>query len=186
MADDFLVTVHPDGTVLQIDTWDRDTCIAEGTLIDTPEGAKPIQELVVGDRVWSYNTLSRECVPTTVRQVFSAQANETIVIAGRLRLTASHPVFASGKWKPAGDLVVDDRLLNRSGQHIAAGMSRVEHGAIRVFDISVDQPHNFFASGLLVHNKSMAYATGYFDPWNAFDFTPPDKSRRLWTALNPK
>jgi hypothetical protein len=47
-------------------------------------------------------------------------------------LTASHPVFASGKWKPAGDLVVDDRLLDRSGQHIAAGMSRVEHGTLRV------------------------------------------------------
>ena len=40
-------------------------------------------------------------------------------------------------------------------------------GEIEVFDVAVDGPHNFFAGGLLVHNKSIAWTPQAFVPWYA-------------------
>ena len=35
------------------------------------------------------------------------------------------------------------------------------------FDVAVGGPHNFFAGGLLVHNKSIAWTPEAFVPWYA-------------------
>jgi hypothetical protein len=38
-------------------------------------------------------------------------------------------------------------------------------GALAVYDIAVDEPHNYFAGGILVHNKSRDYSPHLDDPW---------------------
>jgi hypothetical protein len=38
-------------------------------------------------------------------------------------------------------------------------------GALAVYDITVDEPHNYFAGGILVHNKSRDYSPHLDDPW---------------------
>jgi hypothetical protein len=184
MADDYLVTVQSDGTVLRVETWSRTTCIAKGTLIATPSGAKPVEDLHVGDSVLSFDLHQRATVSTIVRGVLSSVAEETILLGGKLRATAMHPVFASGQWKPAGKIDLADWLLDDCGRTVPAGRVQREEGLTTVFDVEVDEPHNFFAGGVLVHNKSMGYGLGYFDPWNAFRFKPPEQSRLLWPIIS--
>ena len=37
-----------------------------------------------------------------------------------------------------------------------------------VYDLTVDEPHNFFAGQILVHNKSRAWSPTLDDPWYFF------------------
>ena len=48
-----------------------------------------------------------------------------------------------------------DMLMDSDGVYTAAGRIRFIENETRVYDVSVDGPHNFFAGGVLVHNKSM-------------------------------
>jgi hypothetical protein len=76
------------------------------------------------------------------------------VINSTLRLTPIHPVYVNGGWKPAGEIIVGDQLLGEDGSsQTVETMGRIR-GRVRVFDLRAAQPHDFFADGYLVHNKS--------------------------------
>lgn len=49
-----------------------------------------------------------------------------------------------------------------------------------MFDLTVDEPHNFFAGGLLVHNKSVGFGSGYFDRWKVFHVAGSPHPDQIW------
>lgn len=72
-------------------------CLAEGSLITTPEGVKPIQDLTVGDRVLSYDEQSGNlCFRRVQAKRFSGdQPVHTVSVGERkLQVTANHPFFS--------------------------------------------------------------------------------------------
>ncbi len=72
-------------------------CLAEGSLVTTPTGMKPIEQLTVGEKVLSYDEKTGQLVFRTVKgKRFSGhQPVHTVSIGERkLRVTANHPFFS--------------------------------------------------------------------------------------------
>ncbi len=131
------------------------SCIVEGTPIDTPSGSCKIEDLRVGDEVWT-RAPSGELQVGRVRAVHSAwsMAQRMIVLPdGRtLNTTAQHPVATETGWKLAGQLEVGESVWSREGWRTIAALTNTD-SLVRVFDLEVEPNPNFFANGVLVHNK---------------------------------
>ncbi len=146
-------------------------CVVQGTQIATPDDDVPVEQLFSGQQVWAYDSESQTKVPATVRAVLAAEAREVVAINDRLRVTAEHPIAVlkngTAAWQPAAALSKGDVLLSFDGKPTPVASVEIESGKFEVFDVAVDGPHNFFAAGLLVHNKSIAWTPKAFVPWYA-------------------
>lgn len=152
------ILVSPAGKVVDSDTFSHFTCITAGTLVSTPGGAVPIEELALGDSVWSLDLERGRRVATRVRGVVHGRTDSLVDVAG-LRVTAEHPVYANGAWTRARDLPSGSSLLTTAGPlRLGAVAAFSERRA--VVDLSVEYPHNFFAADILVHNKAMHVPLG--------------------------
>ena len=154
-------------------------CIARGSRVLTPSGARAIEALAVGDAVYSIDVRSGELVATRVvaRRSGVRECMALRVAGRRLVLTSTHPVYdaAAGSYRQAGALVEDDaaRLLV-----VGAGPMPIDSveryvGLHEVHDISVEHPlHNFVVEGVIVHNKSDDASDGdYYDGYEDDDDT---------------
>jgi hypothetical protein len=139
------------------------TCIAEGTLVSTEKGPALIESLQVGERLWGYDLETQEPALSTITEIQDASA-ERFVSFGGLTVTPEHPVFVGGRWAAAGDIAPQEKLLSLDGWVMASPLFFSE-APRRVFDIDVDTTHNFFAGGVLVHNKDRVYQAWLDDPW---------------------
>jgi hypothetical protein len=163
------VTMDPAGKPVSFARTRKGFCLARGTTIATPDGDTTVERLHAGQQVWSYDIESKSLVAATVVGTFTSQADATLLVNDRLRLTAEHPVYAEreGKaaWRTAASLRVGDLLINGEARHVRIDSIKNVGGDVEVFDVAVDGPHNFFAAGILVHNKSIAWTPQHFVPW---------------------
>jgi type VI secretion system secreted protein VgrG len=132
-------------------------CFAVDTLVSTPFGLRPIQELLPSDAVH----VRDESGTTVLGHVTRFQENhvdEVIEInfgVDRVVTTARHRWFIQGSgWRYAGDLLPGDVLITRddTAQPIIA-IERCKKRQ-RVFNLEVEPHHNFYVgeSSVLVHN----------------------------------
>lgn len=120
------------------------SCVAAGTLVDTPSGPRPIESLAPGDLVRGGRVV--RVIPG-----WSLSLLEITTSAGaRLRATDAHWIATPGGWTPSGGLKVGDVL--RDGATLVS-LSR-ELGVFRVYDLEIDPSASFTAGGILVHNKT--------------------------------
>lgn len=160
----FEVVVERNGTVAKIHTQERFTCVAAGTLIDTATGRVAVEALKRGDRVWSWDLERKERVLSEVVAISEPRPAATLLIEGKLRVTGSHPIYADGGWVRASELAPSAALVSADGT--ALSLSQVDHdrAVAEVYDISVTWPHNYFADGILVHNKRLVLPPALLDP----------------------
>ncbi|RPI56393.1 MAG: hypothetical protein EHM49_00485 [Deltaproteobacteria bacterium] len=158
------------------------SCIAKGSLIlaardfeKHPNGV-PIEDIRKGDLVycfddnlnpavkkvkWAGKTGHREVVRVHFIQFFYSLSGQRCR-HGYLDLTPEHEVrLIDGRYVPAQDLVEGDILAN--SKHLSTvdkaeecyfeSMERQEQ-PIDVYDIEVEDFHNFFANGICVHNSA--------------------------------
>lgn len=135
-------------------------CFIAGTKITLINGdVKNIEDVVVGEEVLTYNEqreinekgivgdLKKHEINSVIRLTFD---DENIITT-----TQEHPFFVEGKgWVKAGELQSLDvcKKVDGSGSFI----SRIEilHETHTVYNLlSVSENHNFYANGILVHNK---------------------------------
>lgn len=139
------------------------TCVARGTLVRTPRGARRIEGIVEGDEVCCIDPLTREVAVAKVTAVRSAKREcvRVVLAHGELVLTSDHPVYCpdTKEWAPAGDWALGKRArLLRATEEAMEAVEVLGRelfaGVFDVFDLTVDHPlHNFVANGVLVHNK---------------------------------
>ena len=141
-------------------------CIARGTQVLTPKGARRIEELAVGDLVYAVDEDTGERVETPITAIRSAMRETGFVEVDGVRLcmTSDHPTYCPDEdlYAPAGDWFLGRRT--RLAQVTESGLRVVEVTAVEpfvavqeVFDITVEHElHNFVANTILVHNKSPA------------------------------
>ncbi|MEO0326467.1 MAG: Hint domain-containing protein, partial [Myxococcota bacterium] len=139
-----------------------DSCFVAGTPIATPSGPRPIETLAAGDLVWAFDHETGERVPAPVRRRFvheAAKVREVRFATGTaVRATDSHPFYAvrEARYVKLEALHVGDRVLAHSAQPKATEI--VALGPLvpvaRVFNVEVATHHNYFAGGVLVHNKT--------------------------------
>jgi hypothetical protein len=131
-------------------------CVAEGTLVATPEGSVPVQGLRLGDTVLSRDAAGSARTSTVVG-LRSGVATFSLRLAlesgGPLVVTPTHPIALQNGWTEAGALRPGQLLETSTG---LSGLVRVEglEGPVTVYDISVEPHRTFFANGVLVHNKT--------------------------------
>lgn len=100
--------------------YDCNYCAPPGTQVQTPDGDRPIEEIKLGDVVYSADPLTGQTIEETVTQVFERDYEGDLIEIelenGRiLRLTPNHEVYTANRgWVEAGDLTEEDNLVGIS------------------------------------------------------------------------
>jgi RHS repeat-associated protein len=135
-------------------------CFAAGTLVQTKDGEKRIEEIKAGDVVLASDPRSGEAPQwRQVTRTFE-RATETIlhVRAGSetISVTPEHPFWVEGRgWTEAKDLRPGDLLSGKRGESVPVVEVKRSEGAFKVYNFEVEGSHTYFVShtGLLVHNS---------------------------------
>ena len=95
-----------------------DECFVKDTMINTINGDKPIQDIIVGDVVLTFNEISKETEYKPVEETFEnlTVSEELIEIelenGKEIRCTPNHKFFTGNRgWVKAEELVFSDNLL---------------------------------------------------------------------------
>lgn len=136
-------------------------CFSPGTLVSTETGARAIESVVAGDRVWSRDETTGETALKRVTRVMVRpdQPLARIELASShggeiVKATSEHPFFVRGKgWTKTMDLAIDDVV---EGEHDAMKVASIAstNEVSTVHNLEVEGFHTYFVghAGALVHN----------------------------------
>lgn len=132
-------------------------CFIAGTEITLGDGdVKHIEDIVAGEKVLTFNDESKENVVESVGDVKSRTVDSTLTLSFdsvSITCTAEHPFYVNGKYINAADLKVGDVCKTVEGETTLKSVE-VNDSSVEVFNLhSVGDNHNFYANGILVHNK---------------------------------
>jgi hypothetical protein len=144
-----------------------------------------IEEVSVGDQVLSYDIVLGTHVWSKVQRVIVGQAQQVLIVDGELELTESHPVWVDGTWRDAWDLRKNSEVIRLGGNVEQVRSVVPKSAATVVYDLSVDYPHNYFADGFLVHNKSMMISLESAWKYDPTIHRPEDLDRVIEAAHEP-
>jgi len=133
-----------------------DRCFCDGCCEKKQKNEKNIEDIVVGDRLMTYNESTRTMESDEVMEVSSMMADEIVTVTFSdgvvMKATPNHPFYhLPKKWIQAGDLVTGDFIVSYSKVKLIDSVER-EKKLEKVYDVSMKNNHNFFAEGVLVHN----------------------------------
>ena len=134
-------------------------CFVAGTLISMSDETKvKIEDIKIGDEVFSYNLETREKEKGKVTNTMVFDNRQTLEIelvdGNKIGCTKIHPFFILGEgWLKAEELNVGDVAVYETGKAIVIGSIKEKGGLEKVYNISVETNHNYYANGVLVHNK---------------------------------
>ncbi|MGN0495921.1 MAG: polymorphic toxin-type HINT domain-containing protein, partial [Lachnospiraceae bacterium] len=147
-------------------------CFTGDTLVSTEYGLRPIEDIQVGDYVWSENTETGE---KELKKVLSVSVTETTVLVHvytedgtEINTTENHPFFVEGKgWCAAAELEHGDVLHTQDGSIEIVSDVIIEQldEAVKVYNLEIEDSHTYYVSnnGILVHNKCIKNSDGTFD-----------------------
>jgi len=141
--------------------WD---CIAEGTLINLMNGVQvPIEELYkyIGEKVetfddtkFTYETMSH-FIDKGTRECIELEFTDST----QLICTLDHKIKTENGWVSAHNLTKTDKVIRTVGNADNGNMygsvyiiNKKDVGMKHVYDITVENTHNFVANGIVVHN----------------------------------
>lgn len=134
-------------------------CFKAGTKILSKAGLKPIEQICIGDSVYSYNLDKKLFELNRVVKYFERKALEIYELTSdnqKIFVTAEHPFYVEDKgWVTVKNIVVGAILktINASIERVKDIRSENYEG--KVYNIEVEGNHNYFvtSSNILVHNK---------------------------------
>lgn len=144
--------------------WDR-ACLTAGTMVATNRGQIPIQDVIAGDFV-----LTRTGAKKVLRSWMTKTVNASELCAvhfkgnGSILIgTKDHLVWTDNRgWAELGTLKEEDQacLLGSfvfgdfASENGAIDFYCEDETAVPVYDLTVEDDHEFFANGVLVHNST--------------------------------
>ena len=139
---------------------DPDACFVTGTLVWTADGMKPIEEIVSGDWVFSWDFQEGRAVLGQVTATLHGSEHGIVDIqtpGDTIRCSAEHKFWADGMgWVSARDLAVDVHLRKSGGGTVLILNSSGSNHAnrVRTHNLQVEPNYNYFVGRecLLVHN----------------------------------
>ena len=137
-------------------------CFVEGTLIQTPDGSIPIEEIQEGMLVYSYNPETGDMDIKQVIDAFSRVVSELIhIYVGNelITTTPEHPFWVNNiGWIKAEELVEGDALLLLNGDLLCIDKIVYEKlsKTVTVYNFEVEDYHTYYVtnSAILVHNAN--------------------------------
>jgi len=147
-------------------------CVAAGTLIATPCGTVPVEQIQDSDEVLSYTP---DCLfPARVAGVAERQVDELLEIQvgeRNLRATAEHPILTRRGWVEAGQLTHDDwAVAERCGIIGAQKITAIRPLQLQttVHNFHVPGPQSYVANGIVTHNCYVPRRKGFANPITTF------------------
>lgn len=133
-------------------------CFLAGTKITFSDGKEEnIEEIKVGDRVKSYDLIKKEIVYSRVSNIKKRKSDHYYLISipgnKEIQVTEEHPFYVDGQWIKVKNLKKGMELFNGSEPVKIISIKRINI-PVNVYNLEVAQSHNYFAQGVLVHNKS--------------------------------
>ncbi|MGB4091222.1 MAG: polymorphic toxin-type HINT domain-containing protein [Ruminococcus flavefaciens] len=135
-------------------------CFVAGTLISTPYGLIPIEQIKAGDIVFSFDEHTEIVSENTVEEVFVRETTELVNInvgSEAIRSTPDHPFYVPKKgFTNAAELRAGDLLLSINGDYVI--IEKIQHeileSPITVYNFRVSNDHTYFVGTkqLGVHN----------------------------------
>jgi hypothetical protein len=129
--------------------------------------SKRIDQIKVGDYVEACDLASNKCERRKVLKVFKNTADHLSVLSfansdKKIRTTDNHPFYVvnKSKWVEARKLDPGDRFKTISGSEAVFKGNEIQSGQTTVYNIEVEQHHNYYACGVLVHNCNEAGTIG--------------------------
>jgi RHS repeat-associated protein len=137
---------------------DAGVCFREGTLVYSKDSFINIEDLHVGDSIYSYNINSSKIEIAQIEKVY----RRLVMVIGELKIgneiiwvTKEHPFFVKKKgWVKSKDLKKGDKVMTSSGTKEVKSYL-LHNKKMTVYNIEVSGNHNYFVTPimLLVHNK---------------------------------
>jgi RHS repeat-associated protein len=136
-------------------------CFPKGTLVATPTGERPIEDLEVGNLVYSYDFDKNQVVEAKIEKLsrnFTYHWAAIAVDGDAIRSTRSHPFWVENenRWYKAADLKPGMKLRRQNGSLEAIRTVVVDDlkQPQDTYNFSVAQQHNYFVGNnrVLVHN----------------------------------
>jgi hypothetical protein len=136
----------------------RAECFPAGTAITLASGAqKAIEQIQPSEWVLSFDTATRTLVPAQVtRRIVRDNARRFVRINQQLLATDNHPFFTEAGWVRAEDLQVGATLARFDGSDLrltGVEQLKLEAGTGPTYNLHVEGMHNYFAGGMLVHDR---------------------------------
>lgn len=140
-----------------------DGCFVAGTQVHTVNGLVNIEDIQVGDEVYSIDLNTGKKVTATVAWVQGIRFTDATytIYAGdeQIITTHEHPFYVIGKeWLAAEELAVGDVLMTGDGEEVVIDeiIYNPLSEPIQVYNFTVDGTHNYLVgeNGFLVHNLS--------------------------------
>jgi hypothetical protein len=144
-------------------------CVDESTRVTMGDGSlRFIRDIKIGDIVVSHSELLGSFIKSRVQCVYDNGIKDCIELLfsdnTTLICTPDHQIFTENKrWVEAASLCGDDLILPLSScNHNVRLRSICQVGKRHVFDIEVNDTHNFIANGIVVHNCTSEGAQKFF------------------------
>ena len=128
-------------------------CFIAGTQIQMNEIVKSIEDIKVGDIVKSFDVGTSSIVDSKVTKTYVHSDRYYMILNGTIKTTSVHPFYTDGKWREAGSLSIGDKILHVDGIEHTIETIELSNEPVTVYNIEVENTHNYFAEGYLVHNK---------------------------------
>jgi RHS repeat-associated protein len=137
-------------------------CFTKGTLVYGKNDFIPIENIKIGDSVYSYNVEKNTVELSKVINTLNRKTQGLYEItAGKetIHVTAEHPFYVIGKgWVKAKDLQAG-YVLKSSDNKATVKVNAIKElsKAVTVYNMEVDGNHDYFvtSSTILVHNKNI-------------------------------
>ncbi len=132
-------------------------CFTEGTLVKTENGFKTIQNIKIGDKVWSYNETTKEKELRKVTNTFVLQRESTYTLSfggKNVEASSDHPFYTGTRWVETASLHIGDSIQLFTGQKTVIDSIDFTAGYTDVYNFEVEDFHNYYVGkeGMLVHN----------------------------------
>ncbi len=131
--------------------------LAPGTLVLTPHGSIPIEQLKVGDTVITPRKQGKgEAKIGMIREVSHTSQYRLDTVCGAIYASPDHLFYDPllQKWVAAQDITTHTVLLDKEGKYICCVAHEHIKGPFLGYDITLESPHIFYiAEGhILTHN----------------------------------
>ena len=148
-------------------------CFIGEAMVTTADGQKEIKDIQIGDIVQSFDLQKNDVVTKTVKGLWKTEYDDKLVIINgiKTKATVGHPFAIKDfegniRWAAAnpevdkdfhGDLIVEklttgEYFINLLGDWVLVETLEFEDFKGIVYNISVEDTHNYIAEGILVHN----------------------------------
>lgn len=151
---------------------DNGKCFVAGTLISTPYGLIPIEQIKAGDIVYSFDEDTELVSENIVEEVFVRETTELVNInvgSEAIRSTPDHPFYVPKKgFTNAAELRAGDILLSINGNYVI--IEKIQHeileAPISVYNFRVANDHTYFVGNNRVGVHNAKYNPGANKPSN--------------------